>query len=127
MQQTRLDDQRSGGPSNPAVSGVVSNESVPDEDFFDMLVTLQTARLDEQRSPAPQAARGAGMFQLPAIINIYYYYYYYYNFLCNNFIAIVNYANLLDAEEGAANQKPAPDLSDDMSFFEMLAAAKAAQ
>lgn len=72
-QTSRLDDQRASGPAPGARGGAqallggglegvpVTGDEVPDDDFFDMLVAMQHARLDEQRSPAPRpASKNAG-------------------------------------------------------------------
>lgn len=51
LQGSRLDDQRCAAP--PAVN---SGPTVPDEDFFGLIVRSQSNRMEEQRVPPPPVA-----------------------------------------------------------------------
>ena len=84
-----------GADHTPSLFG--AGASVADEEFFDMLVLIQSSRLDDQRSPG---TRGLHM-------------------------AFVGLHSSHSADQGAKLNVKAPELTDDMSFFDMLSAAKA--
>lgn len=103
MQSTRIDDQRSPAPKGMGKmiadgTAVPAGEDGPqDESFFDMLLMAQGSRMTDQRSPAPKPVGAARPNSKP------------------------------QAEDSPATQRK--DLADkldaeNMSFFEMLAAAK---
>lgn len=50
-QGSRLDDQRCAAPPPP-----VRGPTVPDEDFFSLIMRSQAKRMDEQRVTLPSAA-----------------------------------------------------------------------
>lgn len=55
QQGSRLDDQRCAPPTAPPVRG----PTVPDEDFFSLIMRSQAKRMDEQRVTLPSASNPA--------------------------------------------------------------------